>query len=102
MHSLRSLALVPAFVIAAACSKGDDSAKSSSPLDRDLTLSAQLQGTAPQSAAVELAANGSCTVQPSPKAPTAAQRTQALALEQKAAEAEFVGDIAAARELHRQ
>ena len=102
MHSLRSLVLVPALVVAGACSKGDDRAASSSPLDRDLTLSAQLQGGGAQPGGVELAASGACSVQPAAKAPTASQRAQALSLEQKAAEAEFVGNIAAARDLHRQ
>lgn len=101
MHSLRSLVLVPAILVAGACSKGDDRTASSSPLDRDLTLSAQLQGGGAQPG-VELAASGACAVQPAAKAPTATQRAQALSLEQKAGEAEFVGNIAAARDLHRQ
>ena len=98
-----SLVVVSTLLFAAACSRGDDKAVSSSPLDRDLTLSAQLQGTAvPPSGTAELVAGGACRTERAPAVPTAARRTEALALEQRAAEAEFAGNIAAARELHRQ
>lgn len=97
----RLLVLVPTLLLASACSRGDDRTVSSSPLDRDLTLSAQLQRSEP-SGLPELASGGACQREATPKAPTAAQRTQAAALEQRAAEAEFVGNIRVARDLHRQ
>ena len=103
MHRHRSLVLVPALLIAGACSRGDDASQAGSPLDRDLTLSAQLQGADAQpSATPELASNGACERQPTPRTPSASQRAQAVALEQRAAEAEFTGNITVARDLHRQ
>ena len=103
MHRHRSLVLVPALMIAGACSRGDDASQAGSPLDRDLTLSAQLQGADAQpSATPELASNGACERQPTPRTPSASQRAQAVALEQRAAEAEFTGNITVARDLHRQ
>ena len=105
MRRHRSLVLVPALLLSAACTRGDDAqSASASPLDRDLTLSAQLQSsTALPSATPDLlASGGACQLEATPKAPTAAQRAQAVALEQRAAEAEFVGNIEVARDLHRQ
>lgn len=103
MRRHRSLVLlVPAVMLSAACS-GRDDASTQNPLDRDLTLSAQLtRGQQDSSALAELASGGACKTEPTPAAPTAAQRAQAAVLEQRAGEAEFVGNIQAARDLHRQ
>ena len=104
MRRHRTLVLVPALLLGAACTRGDDAqSATASPLDRDLTLSAQLQtASALPSATDLLASGGACQRGPAPATPTAAQRAQAVAFEQRAAEAEFVGNVKAARDLHRQ
>lgn len=98
----RTLVLLPAVLMSAACTRRDDASDASDPLERDRTLSAQLELERARPADAADALPASCAVGPTPAAPTADQRARAVALEQRAAESEWVGDIRAARDLHRQ
>ena len=97
----RSLVLVPAALLSAACTRTrNDDRETQDALNRDLTLAAQMENRPVDPARPEASSGGGvCAAQPRPAAPTVRQRQEAASLAQRAQQAEIVGDTRGAREL---
>ncbi|HET7459538.1 MAG TPA: YMGG-like glycine zipper-containing protein [Gemmatimonadaceae bacterium] len=97
----RSLVLVPAALLSAACTRTrSDDKVAEDALSRDLTLATQMENKPVDPSRPEAAGGGGvCAAQPVPAAPSQARRAEAVSLAQRAQQAEVVGDTRAAREL---
>jgi hypothetical protein len=97
----RSLVLVPAALLSAACTRTrqDDNTAAEDALSRDLTLATQMENRPVDPARGEAPNGRVCAAQPVPAAPGAKQRQEAAVLAQRAQQAEVVGDTRTARDL---